>query len=77
MITEEKRRKITIFDETISHPESKLYPRIYGDCKSFIMYNCENNISRENVSYGGGGGGGGLLARIQKTRLQLTDRFEI
>ena len=27
MIIEEKRRKMTIFDETISHPEPKFYPR--------------------------------------------------
>ena len=26
--------KLQVFDETISLPESKFYPRIYGDCNS-------------------------------------------
>ena len=35
MITEEKLGKMTnFFDETISLPEPKFYPRIYGDCNS-------------------------------------------
>ena len=32
IITEEKRRKMTLFNEKFSLPEPKFYPRIYGDC---------------------------------------------
>ena len=31
MITEDKRKKMTISDEMTSHPEPKFYPRIYDD----------------------------------------------
>ena len=32
IITEEKPRKMTLFNEKFSLSEPKLYPRIYGDC---------------------------------------------
>ena len=32
IITEEKSRKMTLFNEKFSLPEPKFYPRIYGDC---------------------------------------------
>ena len=32
IITEEKPRKMTLFNEKFSLPEPKFYPRIYGDC---------------------------------------------
>ena len=32
IITEEKGRKMTFFNEKFSLPEPKFYPRIYGDC---------------------------------------------
>ena len=32
IITEEKRRKMTLFNEKFSLPEPKFSPRIYGDC---------------------------------------------
>ena len=32
IITEDKPRKMTLFNEKFSLPEPKFYPRIYGDC---------------------------------------------